>query len=186
MLSPTIRRLSIAIALAVFAIASLFHPLKPAYACSCVAPRPPLEARDEAQAVFSGTVSSVQSDASGLLVTFDVDEIWKGPEGAQLTLATPGSSASCGYEFAQGERYLVYGFAQEGRLNTGLCTRTAPLASAGEDLAAFGPGTPAPVAPAAPAPEPSVGMPWLPVALGGVAVAAATAVALVALRRRAA
>ena len=181
MLALTIRRFSFVFALAVFATASLFHPLKPAYACSCVAPRPPLEARNEAQAVFSGTVSSVQSDASGLLVTFDMDEIWKGPEGAQLTLATSGSSASCGYEFAQGERYLVYGFAQEGRLNTGLCTRTATLASAAEDLAALGPGTPAPVAPA---PAPSTGAPWLPVALGGVAVVAVAAVALVARRRR--
>ena len=74
----TIRRLSFAFALAVFATASLFHPLKPAYSCSCVAPRPPLEARDAAQAVFSGTASSVQSDANGLLITFDVDEIWSG------------------------------------------------------------------------------------------------------------
>jgi hypothetical protein len=185
MVTLTLRRLTLALAMAAFAASIFFHPLKPAYACSCMMPGPPEQALNESQAVFSGTVKAVQGDADGVLVTFDVDEIWKGPEGAELTLFTPGSSAACGVEFVQGEAYLVYGMSQEGRLSTNLCSRTTQLGSAGEDLAALGAGNPAPAGEVAPAPEVSVetSLPWVPIAIGAGVVGVA-AVALFALRRR--
>lgn len=184
MFQLTLRRLGVVIAGLTLAASFVFHPLKPAYACSCVAPPPPQEALGQAQAVFAGTARSVVPAPNGVLVTFEVEQIWKGPEGGQFTLATPGSSAACGFEFVEGERYLVYGVAQDGQLSTNLCTRTALLASAGDDLAALGEGgavEPAPVAEPAPV---SAGQPWLPVALGigGVAVAIVAAVAVA--RRR--
>jgi hypothetical protein len=183
MFPMSIRRLTIALTVAAFALAVFFHPLKPAYACSCIAPPPPLEARDQSQSVFAGTVSAVGADGNGLLVTFDVEQIWKGPEGPQLTIATSGSSASCGVEFVEGEKYLVYGMAQEGQLSTSLCTRTAPLASAADDVAALGPGA-APVGePASPQTEVSTGLPWLPIALGAAGLAV-IALAAALLRRR--
>jgi hypothetical protein len=181
----TIRRLTLALTFAAFAVAAFFHPLKPAYACSCMAPPPPVEARNEAQSVFAGTVSAVGAEANGFLVTFDVEQFWKGPEGPQVTVSTPSSSASCGVEFVEGEKYLVYGsFADDGRLSTNLCTRTAPLANAGEDLAAFGAGTTPPAEPTAPQTEISTGLPWQPFALGGAGLAV-IALAAVLLRRRA-
>ena len=181
----TIRRLTLALTFAAFAVATFFHPLKPAYACSCMAPPPPLEARDGAQSVFSGTVSDIGADANGFLVTFDVEQFWKGPEGPQLTLSTPSSSASCGVEFVQGEKYLVYGsFAEDGQLNTNLCTRTAPIANAADDLAALGAGNAPSAEPTAPQTEISTGLPLLPFVLGGVGLAV-VAGAAVLLRRRA-
>jgi hypothetical protein len=184
MLPLTIRRVALAAILIAFGAAFFAHPLTPAYACSCVPARPPLESRDEAQAVFSGTVSAVQPDAGGLLVTFDVDRVWKGPEDGALTLATSGSSASCGVEFVEGEQYLVYGLAQDGQLTTNLCTRTAPLASAGEDLAALGPGSEAPAAAEVPGTEVSVGLPWGPIAIGACVLALLAVGAALAFRRR--
>jgi hypothetical protein len=183
----TIRRLTLALTLAAFAAAAFFHPLKPAYACSCIAPPPPLEARDEAQSVFSGTVSAIGPEANGFLVTFDVEQLWKGPDGPQLTVSTPSSSASCGVEFVEGEQYLVYGgFADDGRLSTNLCTRTAPLASAGDDLAALGAGATPDGEPTAPQTEVSTGLPWLPFALGGAGLAVIALAAVLLRRRRAA
>lgn len=184
MLPLNIRRLVLALVVVAFGAAFFAHPLKPAYACSCVPARPPLESRDEAQTVFSGTVSAVQGEAGGLLVTFDVDRIWKGPEGSSLTLTTSESSASCGYEFVQGESYLVYGMAQDGRLTTNLCTRTVLLANAGEDLDALGPGTAAPAAVETPAAEMSVELPWGPIAVGAGVLALLAVGATLAFRRR--
>ncbi len=184
MFSLTIRRLTLALALAAFAVAAFFHPLKPAYACSCIAPPPPLEARNQAESVFAGTVSAIGADANGYLVTFDVEQFWKGPEGPQVTLATPSSSASCGVEFVEGEKYLVYGsFSDDGQLSTNLCTRTAPLANAGEDLAALGAGNTPQAEPTAPQTEISTGLPWLPFALAGAGLAV-IALAAVLLRQR--
>jgi hypothetical protein len=184
MLAFTLRRAVLAFALAAFGAAAFVHPLKPAYACSCVPARPPAEARDEAQAVFSGTVRVVQPNAAGVLVTFDVNQLWKGPEGAELTLSTSGNSASCGFEFVPGEQYLVYGFAQDGELSTNLCTRTAPLANAGADLAALGEGNPVSVAEPVPAPATEAGVAWAPLVLGGIALAGVGLIGFAMLRRR--
>src|SRR5687768_8043325 len=108
-----------AITAAVFAFAALLHPPGRAYACSCVMPPPVDQARADAAALFSGTVSAVGQPTTTngeVAVTFNVNEIWEGPVAPSLTLYTPSSSASCGYEFAPGKRYLVYAFPQDGRL----------------------------------------------------------------------
>jgi hypothetical protein len=189
MVRLTIRPLAlVALALAALAAAVLVHPPKPAYACSCMMPPAPQEARDQAQAVFSGTASDVQPGKDGVLVTFDVARVWKGPDDARLTLATPASSASCGVEFVPGEEYLVYAFAQDGELSTNLCTRTAPLANAADDITALGegaaPATGAPLGEAPAEPATPAATPWLPLALGAAAVLAAAAVAYTTLVRR--
>lgn len=179
-----------------FGAAVIAHPPGRAFACSCMMPGPPAEAAAQSEAVFSGTVSEVAPGANGVLVTFDVDNVWKGPSGPQLTLATASDSASCGYSFVAGEQYLVYANPQDGQLATGLCSRTAPIANAADDLAALGAGQapnpgvvpptevpadqPAPVEPAAPA----AGLPLLPIALGVAGVAAVAAVAVAFSRRR--
>jgi hypothetical protein len=127
---------------AVFAIAVLLHPPGRAYACSCVVPPPVGQARDQAAAVFTGVVSAVvrQTESSQVEVRFNLTESWKGPIGPTLSLSTSASSASCGYEFVEGQRYLVYASEQDGALSTSLCSRTAPADGAADEIASLGIG----------------------------------------------
>jgi hypothetical protein len=81
-------------------------------------------------------------------VTFAVAQSWKGGDRSTIVVNTPASSASCGVEFVQGQEYLVYALENEGTLQTNLCSRTAQLGAAGEDLAVLGAGS---------APVPSAG-----------------------------
>ena len=74
-------------------------------------------------------------------VTFNVFQVWKGTEGKILTLTTPNSSASCGYEFEENKDYIVYARQEEGKLTTSLCSRTQPLTFAQLDLQELGEGT---------------------------------------------
>lgn len=166
-----------ALALIVLGGATITQQPKAAYACSCIQPPAPQEARDQAAAVFAGTVSNVAPagpDGQSLFVTFDLAQSWKGPAASQITITTGGSSASCGFEFTPGEEYLVYGTSQEGRINASLCSRTARLADAGADLEALGPGTPIAAAPA-PVTTETMGVPWVPVMLVGAVVLGAAA-----------
>lgn len=128
-------------------VSILLNPL-PASACSCVEPDVPRAALAKATAVFSGIVVSmdyrysgpVQSSADPVTVTFRVDEVWKGPEKAFLSISTAISSVSCGYEFHLGESYLVYASGPEDHLEVSLCSRTKPKAMADDDFEALGQG----------------------------------------------
>lgn len=172
----------------VFGCAYALYRPSSAFACSCVSPPAPPAARDNAIAVFSGQVTGIDaptglSDGPGnaVHVTFAVSEVWKGPAEPTITVVTSGSSASCGYEFTPGEQYMVYAGLDDTRFTASLCSRTAPLAQAADDIRALGAGTrPAP-APAAP--PPAAAQTW---ALYGAAalVALAAAGGVFALRRR--
>lgn len=181
----SVHRLAVTLALLVVGAGMLLRWPGTAQACSCVPPPPPQQALAEAAAVFAGTVRAiVPADAAGsaLLVTFDVQQSWKGPQGPQITLATAASSASCGYEFVAGEAYLVYGVVQEGRISASLCSRTAALGSAVEDLAALGAGTPVPAG--GPVTSANMDIPWLPLVVGGLALVIGVAILGGALARR--
>lgn len=119
------------------------------YACACVVPAEPLEALESSSAVFTGKVVGIKepkgtiiSSADPVKVTFEVDSSWKGVEGNKVTLTTALSSASCGFEFVEGESYIVYAYANDeddsGKLEASLCSRTKLLASASEDLKVLG------------------------------------------------
>jgi len=125
-----------------------FAPPK-AGACSCAEP-PPLE-EDVAgkAAVFSGTVleiveperGAVRSSADPVYVRFEVDTVWKGGEETQRIVKTAKSGESCGYDaFELGRAYVVFAYGSQDRLETGLCTRTAPLEEAAETLKGLGTG----------------------------------------------
>ena len=129
-----------------------------AHACSCVwwPTPPPLEAFNEASAVFSGTVVSVRRSSSGVElgdgggppywpVEIEVDVVWKGPIAA-TTFVYVTHSTACGYPaFEVGEDFLVYARAWHEAMIVGMCSRTRPIGSAFEDLFALGDGaTPAP------------------------------------------
>ena len=119
-----------------------------ARACSCAPPPAPLVALGEADAVFSGTVvarrDASKPRADGMVGSMDpveytiaVLEVWKGELADTVAVRTARSSASCGYPFEVGTRYLIYARTRTdtGCLRTNLCTRTRPLKCADEDIA---------------------------------------------------
>jgi len=75
-------------------------------------------------------------------VRFQVDKQWKGVTTDTVPVVTAADSAACGYPFVTGKTYLVYARKLDGEpeLQTNLCSRTKPLASAQDDLAALGEG----------------------------------------------
>ncbi|HSH80789.1 MAG TPA: hypothetical protein VLA19_19850, partial [Herpetosiphonaceae bacterium] len=116
------------------------------FACSCLPPGTPQEELGRSDAVFAGKVVGLTGRVDGgavetVDVTFEVSQVWKGAASRTVQLQTPGSSASCGFNFEQGREYVVYASQQEGSLTSGLCSRTTLLASAADDLAALGTGT---------------------------------------------
>lgn len=157
----------------------------PASACSCVPPPPPETALTEADAVFTGEVTDISERRSELgrihVATIEVDEVFAGDVREVVEVHTPVDSATCGHAFAVGRAELVYGLLDdEGRLQTNLCLRTAPVAEAEADLAALGEGEDPAAGPADPV-DADGG--WLLPAGVALLVVAAAAVT-VALRRR--
>ena len=106
------------------------------HACSCVPPGTPEAELAGSSLVFRGTVTSIGTLDEGerLSIDFDVETVWKGPQFETITLSTQSDSAACGYPFEAGVDYVVYSW--DGA-DVGLCSRTAPVELAGEDLAAF-------------------------------------------------
>ncbi len=139
------------VVLALFTVA----PSRVVYACSCVPVGSPQEELDRSDAVFGGTVASIERvDPMNVRVTFDVAQVWKGQVVSPLVVTTTADGAACGYQFAPGGEYIVYAYAQDGGLATSLCSRTQPAANAGDDLALLGEGA---VPNAAPPPAPETG-----------------------------
>jgi hypothetical protein len=168
----------------IFLIGLLIATPYRAYACSCLPPRPPLESMANSDAVFSGKVVRIDSEDAVIMssadpvnVVFEVSRVWKGDEKGAIALSTARDSASCGYDFVVGEEYLVYANISDTGLTTGLCSRTMPLSSAGEDLAVLGEGTiPVPLS------EPtSSAIPW--VLTAGAVVIGLTLLAVILLVR---
>lgn len=117
-----------------------------AYACSCLSPDPPLQSLKGSDAVFLGKVTNtegipgVDKEFAGddeVMVTFEVSKVWKGRSSQTLIVVTPLDGATCGLGriFVIGEEYLVYASGEGGELRTHLCTRTAHITSAQDDLA---------------------------------------------------
>jgi hypothetical protein len=115
---------------------------RPSYACSC-AQRLPEERFDSAAAIFAGQVVDKNQISGGYEVIFKIDRYWKGLSENDKVVAiwTSSSSASCGYEFQEGEEYLTYASRGDSSLGVNLCGGTHPLAEADNDLAILGAGT---------------------------------------------
>jgi hypothetical protein len=130
------------IAIALAATAALLGPVDLSLACSCTPPPSPLQELAESDAVFSGTVTTVELDESGLVpvrrIKFDVAQCWKGGIGSQIEIRTRDSEAACGRHFTFGVEYLVYAAGTATSLHTHLCDRTRRLAFAQEDLDQLG------------------------------------------------
>ena len=115
-----------------------FTQISEARACSCMK-LTPAEGLSSSYAVFTGEVTDIEPNTAtkfgGVEITLGVKKVWKGEIGAQVEVRTAGSSAACGYNFAKGETYLVYADRDEADpMRVSLCSRTALLANAQEDL----------------------------------------------------
>jgi len=115
-------------------------------ACSCMQPAPlqPGALHDSAL-VFSGTVIDVEyppprqifnaqeqrlvevtGSMDPVVWRFRVEGVWRGEAGRQVEIESARGSASCGYEFEPGARYLVFATRnRHGNFQTGLCSRTS-------------------------------------------------------------
>jgi hypothetical protein len=133
------------VAAAALAVAFFSAP-GPAAACDFPAYPPPQEALEEATAVFSGEVVSIDpvDDDPGeqyIAATFAVDRAWKGVESSPVIVETHQDEGVCGFPFEVGETYIVYAHSNGSPLTTALYHRTQLLERAGEDLDALGEGT---------------------------------------------
>jgi hypothetical protein len=69
-----------------------------------------------------------------------IGEVLSGVEPGQqeIEILTGLGGGDCGYPFQTGSEYVVYAYKNsDGRLETGICSRTRPLAEAGDDVAYF-------------------------------------------------
>lgn len=109
-------------------------------ACSCIQPGPPAAAIEDADRVFAGEVESIKSAGDQAVeVRLRVVRWFKGDTGREtIVVRTARHSASCGYPFESGSAYFVYAYESDesaGSPQVSLCSRTAELGSATEDLA---------------------------------------------------
>ncbi|MFC0472185.1 hypothetical protein ACFFHM_17160 [Halalkalibacter kiskunsagensis] len=75
-----------------------------------------------------------------LAIVVEVDRVWQGVEDSQIILYTATNSASCGFEFQVGSEYLIYALENEDGYDVSLCSRTALVVDAKEDLDVLGDG----------------------------------------------
>jgi len=121
-----------------------------ANACSCVSMDTPTCAigvvADSSPVVFSGQAVEIQPtkvidgkyEWERKLVKFAVFETYRGAPERTIEVETGQGGGDCGYAFRTGVNYLVYTYRGEnGRLSTGICSRTSELEKASEDVDYF-------------------------------------------------
>lgn len=111
----------------------------PARACSCLQIDVPT-AFGQADAVFEGRVLEIERSGGALRATLAVVQHWKGIESERVVVETAGDSAACGVAFEAQTSWLVYAEREGDRLRASLCSRTARIEGAQEDVAELGAG----------------------------------------------
>ena len=116
-----------------------------ASACDCGDPGPPCKAFANTPTVFAGRVIKIATISlkaqSGdryedHLILLEVERSYRGSVGKTGEVVTGSGGSDCGYDFREGEHYLVYAYPhpESGELYTGICQRTRPISEAGDDL----------------------------------------------------
>lgn len=120
-------------ALAVMTSALIVGPMSPACACSCAEPDP-VENAAWADLVFVGVVVDLDRPAfsmsSGDLMNarLTVERVDKGNAVGHVDVKTPIEGPSCGFDFVEGTRYLIY--SRDGQ--TSMCAGNRVLGAAPE------------------------------------------------------
>ena len=120
-------------------------------ACSCAELPGVEEEFEHSKAVFSGKVVDIREKRSlngytSKSVLFEVTNTWKGVEQSQIIITTGQGRGDCGFDFKEGEEYLVYAnestmYGAESLVSV-ICDRTNELSSLQNDLAILGEGQP--------------------------------------------
>ena len=120
-------------------------------ACSCAELPSAASELERSKAVFSGKVLDINEKRSsqGYItksVRFEVTKTYKGVEQSQIIITTGQGGGDWGFNFTEGQEYLV--FANDSdiygakALVTGICDRTNYLTALKEDLPILGAGKP--------------------------------------------
>lgn len=105
-----------------------------AEACSCMM-MSSCEAYARAKIVFTGKIIKAEKAENGLRHQVQVEENFLGMENVTLTDVYTDNASSCMFSMTTGEDYLIYAWRDdEGQLWTGMCSHTAPVENAEEDL----------------------------------------------------
>ena len=117
--------------------------LSPGYEASStmrciIEPKSVKETVKKSTAVFLGEVLETKSGINFLQARFRVERSWKGVEADEVLVITDGSAESPHYRV--GEKYLVFAGIRDGKLFTGMCSRTKKLEYAQGDLEQLGEG----------------------------------------------
>jgi hypothetical protein len=127
----------------------LVAPVERGIACSCATVAGVCDAAGQSAAVFSGKVTQISVQPAVMKapgvprlepamrrVRLRVQEVLSGayPNG-EIEILTGFGNGDCGYPFEVGREYVVYARKdRNGRLSTGICSRTRPVEQAAEDL----------------------------------------------------
>jgi hypothetical protein len=106
-----------------------------ANSCDCLAAKPEDNFNNSA-AVFAGSVTAIHKVENKNRVTFSTTTIWKGPKENSISILTDIDPGMCELDFQKGKNYLVYAYAtgSANTLSANMCSRTALLENACEDL----------------------------------------------------
>lgn len=113
-----------------------------ARACDCVNAGPACKAFAVTPNVFVGRVVKIgtfASDVGNRQISFEVTNTYRGTVGSTVDILTGSGGGDCGFDFKEGQSYLVYASVQPetGKLFTTICTRTRLLSDARDDLDYF-------------------------------------------------
>ena len=171
------------------------------HACKCAEPGYLSAELEKFSAVFAGKAVSIEhsydpnaasvSPEDRSTVRFEVSTAWKGTVHEDMYITTPPIGGSCGVSFIEGEEYIVYadgGAYADGSYTAGICSRTALLAQAQADIAAFGAGRDPQAGTGGPLPEQTqdtaISRAWVIILAAAVAVVAIGGIVAYALMRR--
>jgi len=112
------------------------------FACSCMMNESPNISMEKAKSVFIWKVSKIEESSivNNLMdyrknyVTFSVSSSIKWTSDNEITIVTAKDSATCWYNFEESKDYIVYTYWEEEIEEVSLCSRTALLTDAKEDL----------------------------------------------------
>lgn len=115
------------------------------FACSCLQPESPTKELEKTDLVFIWKVNNIETkkanneivwEVQTNFVDFEVNSVIKWDKSSNITVRTPESSATCGYNFTENDDYIVYAYnyKEEGDHGVSLCSRTALLENATDDI----------------------------------------------------
>jgi hypothetical protein len=115
---------------------------RPLCACTCET-QTTEELRDQANLIFSGTLSNIQVDkkTGETSYVFDIIDLFKGTADLDVTLTDSLAGDDCALELKEKDTYLVYARWVWGAMVTSRCFGTKKIEDANDDAKVIGPGS---------------------------------------------